>query len=85
MNRLFLTCRVHPTLQDSFCLADRKDASSYEARSNPSRLQKWLDTHATCGGGFDHFTLGYSQQKDGDIPAPKPVAEAVHAHLRVVQ
>lgn len=81
MNRMFITCRHHPTLAESFCLADRSDAASYESRGNHSRLQKWLDTHATCGGGFDHFTLGYSQQKDADMPAPNPIADGVHMAL----
>lgn len=81
MNRMFLTCRHHPSIEHSFCFADRKDAASYEARGNNSRLQKWLDTHATCGGGFDHFTLAYSQQKDGDMPSANPVGDAVHVAL----
>jgi hypothetical protein len=81
VNRLFITCRHHATLAESFCLADRPDATSYEARGNHSRLQKWFDTHATCGGGFDHFTIAYSQQKDGDMPSAKPVADAVHVAL----
>lgn len=86
MNRMYLTCRHHPTQAESFLIGDRVDAGSYSAARNDGKsVQKWLDQHATCGGGFDHFTVSYALQKDGDIPTEQPLANAVHATLRVVK
>lgn len=84
MNRMFLTCRHHPTQAESFLLADRNNGESYVAPGFivSTRLQKWLNEHAACGGTFDHFTVSYAQQKDLDLPKPAPVANAVHATLR---
>lgn len=84
MNRMFLTCRHHPTQAESYLLADRNDGASYFASfgGKSERLQKWLDKHAACGGTFDHFTLSYAEQKDLDLPKSAPVANAVHATLR---
>lgn len=86
MNRIYLTCKHHPTQAESFGVASRNDDASYscalvEARS----LQKWLDKHAACGGTFDHFTLSYAQEKDADVPKSNPVSDAVHAALREVK
>lgn len=97
MNRIYLTCRHHPTQAESFLLASREAMQPFEANilvnklaPQPERhfatlLQKFLKTHATCGGGFDHFTVSYAQAKDGDLPKSDPVADAVHATLRVVK
>lgn len=88
MNRMFLTCRHHPTQAESFLVADRPDGESFSAADkftagiSHNRLQKWLNEHAACGGTFDHFTVSYAQQKDLDLPKPAPLANAVHATLR---
>jgi hypothetical protein len=80
-NTLYLTCKHHPSTEDSFLLADRKRGESYRA-GVLSRLQKWLDKHASCGATTDHFTAGYAQQKDIELPAPALVANGVHQVLR---
>lgn len=81
MNTLYLTCKHHPSPAESFVVAERKSGESYKA-GVVTRLQKWLDKHAACGGTIDHFTAGYAKTKDGDVPNPAPIADGVHQILR---
>lgn len=81
-NTLYLTCKHHPSIAESYVVAERKVGESYKAGVGV-RLQKWLDKHAACGGTIDHFTVGYAKPKDGDVPNQAPVAESVHLALRV--
>lgn len=80
-NRLYLACRMHPTREESYLLGDRAYSASYEARAVHASLQKWLDRHANCGGGFDHFTVAYHGAKDDEQPTLNPIADAVHIGL----
>jgi hypothetical protein len=80
-NTLYLTCKHHPSQAESFVLASRKNGESYQA-GVMVRFQKWLDKHAACGGGLDHFTVGYAKEKDSDLPSPAPVANGVHRVLQ---
>jgi len=88
MNQMFLTCRHHATRAESFLIAARSDNEPYAVTNwvkFGEQLQKFLTAHAGCGRSFDHFTVSYSETKDNDVPKDAPVAEAVHAALRVVK
>lgn len=80
-NRMFLACRFHPTLQESLLLGDRDANGSYATVLTQQKMQKWLDQHATCGGGFDHFTVAYAAEKDNEAPVASPTQLAVHKAL----
>ena len=90
MNTMYLVCVHHPDKADAFRLSQRERlgygiAAGRELRP-PDRyvrsLEKFLETHKHCGGGFDHFTIAYDQAKDHDLPQPAPIADAVHLALR---
>ena len=90
-NTMWLVCVHHPDKADAFRLSCRERqgygiAAGRELRP-PDRyarsLEKFFETHKTCGGGFDHFTIAYDLTKDHDLPTPNPCADAVHGVLRV--
>lgn len=100
MNRIYLTCRYHPTQSASFLLADRFDPDCLDVGYFPSKprsihggdeyakaMRKWFETHATCGGTLDHFTVSYQEQKDSDVSAAErtSVGCAVAKALTVVK
>jgi hypothetical protein len=94
-NLIYLCCRHHPAIPESFLLAIRDDAiqrpfgyftrtsekTLADTTSYDRSLQKWLSKHATCGGTVDHFTIAYAQPHDHDLPKANPVRDAVHLHL----
>lgn len=88
MNRMYLTCRHHPTRAESYLIAERDDGESYKAADrftaglNHNRLQKWLTEHAGCGGTLDHFTVSFENQPNSDLPTPNPIADGIHLTLR---
>lgn len=80
-NLMYLVCTHHPDRMDALVIGSR--GQSANGRGLPytsmltqnSALQKFLDKHARCGGGFDHYTIAFDAGKDQDLP--KPVASAV--------
>ncbi len=86
MNTMFLVCTHHPTAADSFHLGARVKGSGYKPRDVGLErgLRKWLDTHSTCGGGYDHFTIAFELPKDGDLLKVDPIANGVHVALTEV-
>jgi len=85
-NTMYLVCVHHPDKADSVLLADRCDSDgkkhAYTSMVGERRLAKFFEKHAHCGGGFDHFTIAYTEQKDHDVPKPELLANGVHLVLR---
>jgi hypothetical protein len=83
-NTMYLVCVHHPDRVHSFRLGSRGTCTRYVTGARiGQKLDDWLELHATCGGGQDHFTLAFDLTKDHDLPIPAPVANAVHGVLRV--
>lgn len=89
-NLMYLVCVHHPDKADAFRLSQRERFGYGIAAGRELRpadryvrsLEKFLDTHRHCGGGFDHFTIAFGQVKDYDLPKPEPLANGVHLALR---
>lgn len=81
---MYLVCTHHPERVHSFRLAIR-GTGGFRYITNDRRLisslEGWLEEHAHCGGGLDHFTIAFDLTKDHDVPKIQPVADRVHAAL----
>lgn len=78
MNTMYLVCTHHPDRVHSFRLAARGTCTRYITGSKVGqKLDEWLEEHATCGGGQDHFTIAFDLPKDHDLPKIEPVADNV--------
>lgn len=82
-NTMYLVCVHHPDRVYSFRLGSRGTCTRYITGARiGQKLDDWLELHATCGGGQDHFTLAFDLTKDHDLPNPEPLADGVHLALR---
>lgn len=80
-NTMWLVCVHHPDRTQALQLG-RRVFGAYDKVPHKQAIEAFLHEHATCGGGFDHFTIAFDQPKDHDLPKPAPLADAVHAVLR---
>jgi hypothetical protein len=80
-NTMWLVCVHHPDRTAAIQLG-RRVMHGYNRAPHAAKLEEFFERHKLCGGGFDHFTIAYDQAKDGDLPKPAPLADAVHAVLR---
>jgi hypothetical protein len=81
-NTMYLVCVHHPEQIHALRLANRGIDFYKPARRIDQSLERFLEDHKMCGGGFDHFTIAYAQTKDHDLPNPEPLADGVHLALR---
>lgn len=97
MNTIYIVCLHHPHPSQAFRVASREgiepftpDIAWNKLAAQPANrygkgLEKFFETHKLCGGGFDHFALAFELPKDHDLPKAEPLAEGVHAGLRLVK